>query len=114
MTEVELNVVRQRFRTLVDDLVKAGLGRHSTGLSVNQKAVAYLLRRTGAPNAQSISASQWETFFRQVDGVRFDLSGLAAYIDSIQVSQESPSFSESDLEMLKDLCVSPQDDVRVY
>jgi hypothetical protein len=114
ITDSELTVVREKFQTLVDDLVRAGL-RGSPGIHAKKKVLVYALKRIGVDDVNITSNAQWEKFFRKTDDLRFDFPGLARYIGSIPVSpspQASPSFSAADLEMLRDGGISAEEDSR--
>jgi hypothetical protein len=124
LTESELSAVREKLQILVDDLVKAGL-KNSGGVPAKRKVLAYVLSRTKAPDVNSISSVQWEKFFRQVDGLRFDLPGLARYIGSLSVQANlfappaqpivntlDPALSAADIAMLHEGQISAQPDSR--
>lgn len=127
ITEVELSAVRTKFQALVDDLVTAGLP-NGRGDNAKRKVLAYALKRIGASDTSIVSNSQWEKFFRQVDGLRFDMVGLARYIGSLPVQANlfeqsvqpaqpivnvlEPAFSLADIAMLHKGKISAQPDSR--
>jgi hypothetical protein len=113
--EAELNVVRDKFQTLINDLVRAGL-RGSVGVPAKNKVLVYALKCIGTPDVSITSPAQWDKFFQRVEGLRFDFSGLARYIESLSVPsappQATPGFSAADLVMLHDGGISAQEDTR--
>ena len=123
ITDSELTVVREKFQTFFDDLVKAGL-KNDNGSHAKTKIAMYASKRIGAPLIDTSNA-QWEKFFKQVDDLRFDLPGLARHIDSLPVPEPvvepTPALSAApvlkftalDGVLLHDAGVSVQDDVRV-
>jgi hypothetical protein len=127
ISEVELTAVRTKFQALTDDLVKAGLP-NGKGTSAKRKVLAYALKRIGAADTSVVSNAQWERFFQQVDGLRFDMVGLARYIGSLPVQGTlfeqptqpaqpivnalEPAFSLADIAMLHKGKISAQPDSR--
>ncbi len=141
ISEAELIAVKEKFNALLKELETAGL-RNSTGLSSKRKFLMYVQKRTGVQDVSLVSQVGWEKFFRQVDGLRFDLPGLAKYINSfvppaVQAvlpftppvqpvapvqpvpvapapvpAVAEPAFSSQDIEMLHDAGISPASDTR--
>lgn len=119
ITDVELTAVKGKFQTLCDDLAKAGL-KSSMGIPAQKKVLAYALKRIGCADVNAVSNIQWEKFFQQTDGLRFDFPGLARHIGSLVppakpaefAEPDLPAFSASDMEMLHDAGISPLNDSR--
>ena len=121
LSESELVTVRARLHALHDEIVKAGL-RSSLGITTSTKMALYARKRIGIEDLNLVSAAGWEKFFRQVDGLRFDMVGLARYINTLvpQPVQNvlpfqpvSADFSAADIAMLRKAWISPCEDGRV-
>lgn len=65
-TETELNVYRQNFSKLGDELSTEGKLKSGRGLPINRKLLVFLLSITGAEDAKTITKAQWDTFFDRV------------------------------------------------
>jgi len=116
LTEVELTAVRGKFQTLCDDLHNAGL-RSRRGVPATKLVLAYALKRIGASDVNAVSNAQWERFFQQTDGLRFDFPGLARYIGSLSlpaapIAEPTPQFSVADISMLQEAGISAMADSR--
>jgi len=117
LTEPEPNIVREKLQTLTDDLMKAGL-KNDKGIPAKKKVLVYARKRIGIDDAFAITAAQWGKFFKQVDGPRFDLVGLARYFESLPAATAEPAqpvlpaFSAEDLQVLADAGISGRNDSR--
>ncbi len=69
-TETELTEYRAKFKLLGDDLSVQGKLTANRGLPINRKLLVFLLSITKAPDAKTISKSQWDNFFSRVDAAK--------------------------------------------
>jgi hypothetical protein len=85
-TEAELTEYRKKFSKLGDELSTAGKLKASKGLPINRKLLVFLLDKTGATDAKTITAAQWDSFFQRVqvavDNPAVGLVGLAKLVNA--------------------------------
>lgn len=77
-TAEELEKYRVAITNLTKELSESGELKASRGQHVGSKVLAFILKTTKAPNAQSISINQWEKLLSEINIIKSQENGLKA------------------------------------
>lgn len=89
LTGVDEEAHRNKFRLLVADLSSAGLtASASPRIPVAQKLLTYLFQTTGATSKESITATQWATFWSVISAVKSSDGGIKELVRLVETASK--------------------------